>query len=445
MGLSMVMGLNKVITSYIAASMRVSEVSIMGRDVLGLKEGTLVSIGSKDGDGLGLKTRAASKAHDPRPTSSRAGVSVNMDGALSLPMGQPIQHVSPNPRAENTRVENPSTRTSRVLRVVNQSANCDPPVQTLPATSLTTLPAQKQPTNTVVNSVLPASSPKASTEPFSDINQSANCDLLVQTLPATSPTTLPAQKQPTNTVVTLVLPAFSPEALAEPFSPVEATRLDSISGSQATTPSPRSQQELTVSGDHSAPILASTLAVNSSNGMKLSLPLGPNVGDASDTSQHSLGLSKSLSWILETELEVADNSSVDGSTSDEGSLYGSDLQLVCKEFGADALATDLYVPGDTPSPLCSLPPTEPSADPQVDWIFQKIKDMSHFLGMSCEGYEDQLQALLIAIKSGQPLLARLAMKKDRELKRLACSINYDAREGSVCRGRHKDRVNLGDP
>ncbi|XP_042952731.1 uncharacterized protein LOC122289632 isoform X1 [Carya illinoinensis] len=297
--------------------------------------------------------------------------------------------------------------------------------------------------NTVVNSVFPASSPKALTEPFSD--NLANSDLPVQTLLATSPTTFPVQKQPMNTVFTSVLPVSSPKASTEPFSPVEATHLDSISGFQATASSPQSQKGSMVSDDHSAPILASTLAVNRFNGMKLSLPLGPNVGDASDTPQHSLGFSKSPSRILETELEVTDNSSVDGSTSDEGPLYGFDLQLVCKGFGADALATDLYVLGDTPSPLCSLPPTEPSADPHVDWIFQKVKDMSYCLGMSCEGYEDQLQALLITIKSGQPLLARSSMKKDRELKKLACSINYDAWEGSACRGRHKDRVNLGNP
>lgn len=53
------------------------------------------------------------------------------------------------------------------------------------------------------------------------------------------------------------------------------------------------------------------------------------------------------------------------------------------------------------------------------------------------------KALVIAIEAGQPLLARSASKKERELKRLSCSINYEAREGSASRGRHIDGVNPG--
>ncbi|KAG6716236.1 hypothetical protein I3842_04G038500 [Carya illinoinensis] len=83
MGLSMVMGLNKAITSSTAASLRVPEVSnVMGRDALGSKEGTLVSTGSKD---VGLSP--AVKSHDPRPTSPRAESGEIMDRALSPLVG----------------------------------------------------------------------------------------------------------------------------------------------------------------------------------------------------------------------------------------------------------------------------------------------------------------------------------------------------------------------
>lgn len=71
--------------------------------------------------------------------------------------------------------------------------------------------------------------------------------------------------------------------------------------------------------------------------------------------------------------------------------------------------------------------------------------MRHWVGISFEGYEEQFKALLTTIESGQPPLARSSAKKDREGKWLACSINYDAREGSASRGIHNDRANLGVP
>lgn len=55
----------------------------------------------------------------------------------------------------------------------------------------------------------------------------------------------------------------------------------------------------------------------------------------------------------------------------------------------------------------------------------------------CEGYEGQFRDLLIAIEVGQPSLATLAARKERELKKLFCSINYDMC-GSVCCSRGKE-------
>ncbi|KAG6712711.1 hypothetical protein I3842_05G115900 [Carya illinoinensis] len=169
---------------------------------------------------------------------------------------------------------------------------------------------------------------------------------------------------------------------------------------------------------------------------------GPGTGEASEALFSHLGLSKDLSRVLCTEMEA---SLADGRTSDEEIPYDSDLQLTCREFGTDLHLTEMNETEDIPSPLCSLSPTVPWDVSQPDWVIQKVNDMCQFMGMSCEGFEDQMQALFIAIRAGQPSHAKSVGKKERELRRLTCSINYGTREGSASRGRTKDRVNLGDP
>lgn len=53
------------------------------------------------------------------------------------------------------------------------------------------------------------------------------------------------------------------------------------------------------------------------------------------------------------------------------------------------------------------------------------------------------EALLLAMEACQPSLARRpTSKKKRQMKRLSCSINYDPREGSVCR---EAKVSRGPP
>ncbi|KAG2685690.1 hypothetical protein I3760_10G137600 [Carya illinoinensis] len=100
--------------------------------------------------------------------------------------------------------------------------------------------------------------------------------------------------------------------------------------------------------------------------------------------------------------------------------------------------------GDDPSPLCSLPPALPWSDPQTDWVLKKVEDIRHCARISCVGFEDQLTALFTAIVAEQSHHLRSASKRERELKRLSCSVNYD-REGSASRERITDRVTLGDP
>lgn len=110
----------------------------------------------------------------------------------------------------------------------------------------------------------------------------------------------------------------------------------------------------------------------------------------------------------------------------------------------DSTFDDLGHMGDEPSPICSLPPPLPWVALHSNWVLQKVDGIHDYVGISCEGFEEQFKALLIAIEAEQPFLARSSSKKERELKRLACSINYDVREGIARRGRHKDRANNSD-
>lgn len=78
-------------------------------------------------------------------------------------------------------------------------------------------------------------------------------------------------------------------------------------------------------------------------------------------------------------------------------------------------------------------------------MIRKIDEIKECVEISCKEYEKQFKALLIAIEAGQPSLARFASKKERELKRLSCSINYDSTEGSVYKGKDKLRVVVSLP
>ena len=48
-------------------------------------------------------------------------------------------------------------------------------------------------------------------------------------------------------------------------------------------------------------------------------------------------------------------------------------------------------------------------------------------------------ALLVAMEAGRSTIMKSAVKKERELKRLQCSINYDNKEGASGRDRTKGR------
>ena len=125
------------------------------------------------------------------------------------------------------------------------------------------------------------------------------------------------------------------------------------------------------------------------------------------------------------------------------------LAMVTKEVTADQELIEgegnlvLFEPCDSvlegeedveadPTPISVVTPTRSS-----DWILKKIEDLQNCLGISCAGYEEQFKALIIAIEAGQN---GAGTKRERELRRLTWSINYDGKEGSASRGRNKGRV-----
>lgn len=69
-----------------------------------------------------------------------------------------------------------------------------------------------------------------------------------------------------------------------------------------------------------------------------------------------------------------------------------------------------------------LPSTISSIQP-LNWVLHKAKEIQHFVGFLCDGFEDRFIALLAAIEVGKMNSASLgeltlAKKRARELKRL---------------------------
>lgn len=60
--------------------------------------------------------------------------------------------------------------------------------------------------------------------------------------------------------------------------------------------------------------------------------------------------------------------------------------------------------------------------------------------VSRKGFKEQFRALIVAIEIGQPSLAPSTSRKERELKRLLTSINYNGRGWNILRSKCKERV-----
>lgn len=73
-------------------------------------------------------------------------------------------------------------------------------------------------------------------------------------------------------------------------------------------------------------------------------------------------------------------------------------------------------------------------------MLDEVKESKNCVGISFKGFEEQFWTLLIAIESSRSLSTKVASKRDRELKRLTCSINSNMKECNVGRGRSKGRV-----
>lgn len=65
------------------------------------------------------------------------------------------------------------------------------------------------------------------------------------------------------------------------------------------------------------------------------------------------------------------------------------------------------------------------------WVLQRVNDIHHFIGLSCDRFEGQFMALFAAIEAshnhtGWVSNSKAAFRSNRELKRLFCSINYNS-------------------
>lgn len=69
--------------------------------------------------------------------------------------------------------------------------------------------------------------------------------------------------------------------------------------------------------------------------------------------------------------------------------------------------------GFDPVPLHSLPPNADLDLKFSSWFIKKVKEIEECVGNSCEGFEEQFQALLIAIESNRLSATKSASKRDR--------------------------------
>jgi hypothetical protein len=86
-----------------------------------------------------------------------------------------------------------------------------------------------------------------------------------------------------------------------------------------------------------------------------------------------------------------------------------------------------------------------------EWVVERVKDFCHVVGLSLEGHEEELMAMLRAIeadwnKKTSPSVVDVAVehtttssKSKRELQRLSCSINYDGKKGVATKAKGKGR------
>jgi len=126
-----------------------------------------------------------------------------------------------------------------------------------------------------------------------------------------------------------------------------------------------------------------------------------------------------------------------------GGVFDSSLAVVnCTEeqnMGSEML--DIY-------PLATVGEQGGSYSMSLDWVVVRVIFFCHVVGLSCEGFENQLMALFAAIEASRPqsdvgslpdLSGKSGNRGNRELKRLVCSVNYDGKGGQSHRVTWKGR------
>ncbi|GLT55530.1 hypothetical protein SLA2020_286440 [Shorea laevis] len=92
---------------------------------------------------------------------------------------------------------------------------------------------------------------------------------------------------------------------------------------------------------------------------------------------------------------------------------------------------------------------DPPEQASCEWVLERVKNFCTVVGLSYEGYEEQMMALFSAIERNRKVstvtkhtevLPKSKTKGKRELQRLECSINYDSKRGSDSQAKAKVRV-----
>lgn len=61
-------------------------------------------------------------------------------------------------------------------------------------------------------------------------------------------------------------------------------------------------------------------------------------------------------------------------------------------------------------------------------MLRTVDEIRSLVEIYCEGYEEQFRALRTAIEASHTDLGKFAFKKDKELNRLECIINYHSKK-----------------
>lgn len=63
----------------------------------------------------------------------------------------------------------------------------------------------------------------------------------------------------------------------------------------------------------------------------------------------------------------------------------------------------------SPTPLCVFP-SNPAPN-STDWVLKEVAELQECVGISCVGFEEQFNALLVAIKAGHSTATKSVVKK----------------------------------